>query len=461
MKIKAPQISIPVDDPFKNDLLNRRENAEILTQLISTIEEPFVIAIDSPWGTGKTVFIKMFMQYLKNQEFSCLYFNAWENDFNEDPLFSLIGEVGKGIDSIKNDKETKQKYLSEAKKLGAYFLKKSLPVAVKLVTAGVVDIKELADLAENIAKEKIDKYEEDKKTIQSFKKSLSDFVKELACTNVKGKTKPLIFFIDELDRCRPDYAVKLMEKAKHFFNVENIIFFLAIDKEQIGHSIRSIYGVGMDVDGYLRRFIDLDYHLPDPSNNIFCNALFAKFGFDQYFKNGADKDRFIRVLSKLFTIFEFTLRVQEQCFSQLSLALRTISPDHRVYPLLLGTLISLKAKYIDLYKDFVKEKVGLENVLKYIRELPGGNSFLENVEDNDGTVLEAYLITCCLDKSEDIITQYKNINKDDKLPEYKKKRPQLILNILSSYDMRCNYNTLKNIAKSIDISERFFSKNEE
>ena len=252
-----------------------------------------------------------------------------------------------------------------------------------------------------------------------------------------------------------------MEKAKHFFNVENIIFFLAIDKEQIGHSIRSIYGVGMDVDGYLRRFIDLDYHLPDPSNNIFCNALFAKFGFDQYFKNDADKDRFIRILSKLFTIFEFTLRVQEQCFSQLSLALRTISSDHRVYPFLLGILISLKAKYLDLYKDFVKEKVGPENVLKYIRELPGGNSFLENVEDNDGTVLEAYLIICCLDKSVDIINQYKNIDGDDKLPDDMKKRRQLILNILRSPDMRCNYNTLKNIAKSIDISERFFNKNEE
>ena len=61
----------------------------------------------------------------------------------------------------------------------------------------------------------------------------------------------------------------------------------------------------------------------------------------------------------------------------------------------------------------------------------------------------------------DIINQYKNIDGDDKLPDDMKKRRQLILNILRSPDMRCNYNTLKNIAKSIDISERFFNKNEE
>jgi len=65
--------------------------------------------------------------------------------------------------------------------------------------------------------------------------------------------KPLIFFIDELDRCRPDYALQLLEKAKHLFNIDGIIFILALDRDQIGHSLKSIYGEGLDVDGYLRR----------------------------------------------------------------------------------------------------------------------------------------------------------------------------------------------------------------
>lgn len=89
IKFKPTAIEIPASEPFKNDLLARKDSAEILTEFIASLDEPFVLAVDSSWATGKTTFLKMWLQYAKNQKFQCLYFNAWENDFSDSPLVSL------------------------------------------------------------------------------------------------------------------------------------------------------------------------------------------------------------------------------------------------------------------------------------------------------------------------------------------------------------------------------------
>ena len=94
-----------------------------------------------------------------------------------------------------------------------------------------------------------------------------------------------MFIIDELDRCRPSFSIEVLEKAKHFFNVENIIFVLGADKEQLGHSIKAIYGNDLNVNGYLRRFIDLDYVLPSPDKGLFVKVLFKKHLFNEYFSS--------------------------------------------------------------------------------------------------------------------------------------------------------------------------------
>src|SRR2546423_5429406 len=101
VRFKPAQVEIPEDSPFKNDLLEREQNAKVLSQFVARLTEPFVLAIDSPWGSGKTTFLRMWLQSLRNQEFPCLYFNAWENDFSDSPLISLIGEIGESIKDLR------------------------------------------------------------------------------------------------------------------------------------------------------------------------------------------------------------------------------------------------------------------------------------------------------------------------------------------------------------------------
>ena len=113
-------------------------------------------------------------------------------------------------------------------------------------------------------------YIEAKEEINSFKNALRNTAEELS---MKHHGKPLIIAIDELDRCRPSYAIELLEMAKHFFSVDNIVFVLAIDKSQLTHAIKAIYGSNFDTIGYLRRFIDLDFRLPAPDRTRFMKNL--------------------------------------------------------------------------------------------------------------------------------------------------------------------------------------------
>ena len=284
IKFKPTAIEIPAGEPFKNDLLARKDSAEILTEFIASLDEPFVLAIDSPWGTGKTTFLKMWLQYAQNQKFQCLNFNAWENDFSDSPLVSLIGELGAGVSAMRlGDEQTKlaHKVFEKTKKAGAALIKTALPTAIKLATSGLVDLSDVANLAEEIAKKEIDKYQADKTTIAHFRQELEGLVKSIAVKNEKSQSQPIIFVIDELDRCRPTYAIELLEKIKHLFSVKGLVFVLAIDKRQLCESVKALYGAGMDADGYLRRFIELEYRLPQPDIKKFVEAQFSRYGLDK------------------------------------------------------------------------------------------------------------------------------------------------------------------------------------
>lgn len=470
MRIKPAKIEIVQENPFLRDLLERKESAEVLTELIASIEEPFVFCIDAAWGEGKTTFLLMWKQHLENQGFSTLYYNAWENDFTNDALVSLIGELEAGVEELKLEKGTKTKaklHLNKMKKIGAGLLKKAIPATVKIATAGVVDINEIADetltnLSESFAKDQIDEYEKSKRSLKNFKLELFKFAAEVSAST--DPKKPLIIIIDELDRCRPTFAIEILEKAKHFFDVSNIVFVIAVDKSQIGHSIRSVYGIGMDVNGYLKRFIDMEFLLPPPKKGVFAKALFHRFGLKEYFdKRAGTESRYEyghlqETIQNLFHILNLSLREQEQCFSQLTIAIRTTPSNYKLYPFLLGTLITLKIKNPKLYKNFITGKItGLE-IIEEIKKLPGGAEFLDG--SNYGAVLEGYFVACRSgrrDESE-LISFYQSIENDVNATEKEKERAKIILKLFtSSWEMQDAFGCLDYILQKIEVSSQFSS----
>lgn len=465
MLIKNPEILITAEKPFDNDHLGREESAKILTQFLQTIDEPFVLAVDSSWGTGKTTFIKMWKEHLKKEGFPCLYFNAWENDFSDDPLISFIGEIQAYLKTPGLDPEQVKKakrYYSKVSKIGSTLAKRIIPVALKVGTSGILDLDSvteagIAGLAAQVAEEKIKKYDSDKKSIKKFRENLEKYIDELSKEKDDGR-KPLVFFIDELDRCRPTYAIELLERLKHLFNIKGIVFILALDKEQIAHSIRALYGIGMDAEGYLRRFIDLDYKLPTADYESFCKYLFNAFGFEDYLSarkaSSIEKKHLLETFIWLAQIFELTLRELEQCFTQFSIVLRTTPPNIKLYPFLLTVLIALKAGNPVLYKKYINSECSAQEVLDYIKGSPKGTAFLN---EKYGMIVEAYLWSAPLRYAtlQSVLNRYTKEHERDDISESEKDRAGFIADTIDRLRVSDEYDFLDNVVKKIGISERF------
>ncbi|CAN5722278.1 hypothetical protein BH11BAC3_BH11BAC3_38070 [soil metagenome] len=331
MNIKHYEIEISREEPFSNCKLNRKPYSKILTEIIKNYSDGFVLAINNEWGTGKTTFTKMWKQQLINDGFQAIYFNAWENDFNNNPLVAVMSEL-KPLTKGKIDNEKVFKSVIEK---GAILTKNVAPVLVKslikkyLFDTDLIDatIENATKAATEILEEEIKEYTDKKKTIKEFRDELERFI-------VKTESKkPLIFIVDELDRCRPNYSVEVLEQLKHFFSVKGIVFVLSIDKNHLASSIKGFYGSDkINTDEYLRRFIDLEYSIPRPSNKLFSDYLFNFYGFDEFFNSSErrqhrelqnDREYLLEVSELLFNKCNATLRQQEKIFGQTRLILNS------------------------------------------------------------------------------------------------------------------------------------------
>ena len=269
MNYRFEEIDIIPDNPFANCKLGRERYAKILEQILSKGSDGCVMSLNGSWGTGKTTFVKMWQQMLENEGYTTLFFNAWEHDYITDPIVGLIGEL-----SNISPKEKTKKHLASIKKIASKLFLRIVPTIGKQITEHylgeeVADaVSEALDEGTDIFKSEIEKYQEESNGIKAFRTSLQKFAE---CCD---EEHPLVFFIDELDRCNPNFAVKVLERIKHLFAVPHVIFVLSIDKKQLANSVRGFYGSDrIDADEYLRRFIDIEYFLPKPDYNSFINYV--------------------------------------------------------------------------------------------------------------------------------------------------------------------------------------------
>ena len=184
IRIRPQEIEIPKNDPFKYDLLNRKEPVEVLTHLVGALEGPSVLAVDAAWGNGKSTFIRIWEQHLRDKGFPVVAFNAWETDFSRDPFVALSSELTEGLAGSETD-DSFAKKLANMKEAGKEVLKRSVPAVVRLATAGILDIspfmeQEIGQLLASYAEERLAEYVETQNSIQEFKSVLQDLAKTLS-----------------------------------------------------------------------------------------------------------------------------------------------------------------------------------------------------------------------------------------------------------------------------------------
>jgi len=235
MKYRLPDLDIPADNPFQNDVLDRKPLVEFLAGLISRLSGPFVLALDSPWGTGKTTLVRMLTAQLEMDQFECVYFNAWKVDYVTDPLVALVSAIDDIHLSESAAESSFRSHLKTAKKITSVVAKRAVIAGVKVATLGVLDVEEtietmVSDVAGEMAGNLVDAFKKEKEALDKFR---CEVEKAAAQLKVAGRKDTLVFFVDELDRCRPTFAIEMLERIKHLFDVPNIVFVLSIDKSQL------------------------------------------------------------------------------------------------------------------------------------------------------------------------------------------------------------------------------------
>lgn len=381
------------NDIFKNDVLDRKILIENLSTLLWSSDQPLVVSIESPWGTGKTVFVTLWKLFLEKENTPCIYFNAWENDFAVDPIIPFLNCFDKFVhDEIKNiDDSALKGSVDKIKKVGGYLAKKTIPVAIKIITQGVIDLNdenlgkivedEISDLFSGIAEDSVEEFSKKKDGITILQENLKKVSKKIIEDN--KKRGPLVCFIDELDRCKPDFAVLLLERLKHIFSVDGVVFVLSVDRDQLETSVKSIYGNGTDAVGYLLRFINYRFKLPVNSGENFYNQLINKFGINQIFatrrkvNQNYEEKIFQENYEMLIEVFKLSLREQEQLFTELNVFLRTLPEKYLLIPGLVIFLNIIKYKDEQFFDRFIYNEINLEEFEEKFA------SYISNLEEND------------------------------------------------------------------------------
>jgi KAP family P-loop domain len=343
------------DDIWADDLLDRRGDAEFLISFLkgryeerrrADIRGSYVLNLNSTWGSGKSFFMERIGSQL-HQSHPMIFINAWKNDFSDDPYTMIVSEldsffgsaVGAGsaskpsrieqaLDVLKTHTgqilwagfkgvatQITKRYAADAVENIREVVQEALPSSVRsnadaahAIDAGMTaigsELSKVPDkLLDSLAQNLIEQYKSTKNSHDQFRRSLGDVLR-LYASNEGSLRLPMFVLIDELDRCRPPYAIALLERIKHLFDVDDIVFVVATDTEQLSHSIRGVYGDDFDSTRYLQRFFHRSYYLADPKPAAFIAAYIGATGTD------VAKLRAISNLDVVDYIAEFSVRLK-------------------------------------------------------------------------------------------------------------------------------------------------------
>jgi hypothetical protein len=289
---------------WKKDKLGRKQDAEFLYNfLVGQVAKrreqdrpgSYVLNVDSVWGGGKSFFLDGFAEDAVQRKHIVVRINAWKDDHAQDPYVAIMAAIDGAFAPHLKEQSTLQSSWQKAKSSGGAI---ALRVA-GAVTKGLIkkhtgvsldELGEIAsgDIAHTVLEEggqaiagqfeklfdgtleaMIEGFQTTEKATSDFRKRLSQVVKALG-----GEAKkPIFILVDELDRCRPSYAVQLLERVKHLFDVDGVIFVFATNSDQLKHSIAGAYGAGFDGFSYLKRFFDRTYVFEEPSIEELVSAL--------------------------------------------------------------------------------------------------------------------------------------------------------------------------------------------
>lgn len=350
-------------EELAGDRLERARYAEFLTNYLAAEgkQRNYVLNLNAEWGAGKTWFIKRWYMELK-AHYPTVYIDAWQQDFSDDPLLTVISSI---IEQLKEEAGSRQlsPYLST--KLASLF-KVTAPIVTKALfkKASGINIDEVKDVitADDAGKLVESLFQDTRKkteAVQLLKHEIKQWIE--AIIGKKKKQAPAFILIDELDRCRPSYAVEMLETIKHIFDIQGGVFVLATDTEQLQHSIKVIYGEGFHASAYLRRFFRRQFALKEISKASFIESYMTIDDalFEQLFPRFKTIGEFSLLLSVLADAFSLQLRDIEQYIDKVKAAISNFSDSFDL--VIFSILLLAKEREPELYRQIVSLELSLRN----------------------------------------------------------------------------------------------------
>ena len=350
--------------PRKQTLKEMIRNIEINSEYE---EDSYTFAIYGEYGSGKTYFLNAFQEILSNNNncqvkeefelqanFKLIKINAWEEDYLKDPILSIGLKIA---NEMKEDKKLSDKLSKNALLLG----KNLLLNIVKNNSYGNIIINAVEETLNDANKNINEYYLKYKDYLKNIKESLTEYIEKLK-ENQEDKTKntKLLILVDELDRCRPDYAIEFLEAINHIFSVKNLIFVFSIDKKALKSAMTTIYGANMDFDNYMKKFIHSDVSLNKLTDSD--NEEIIEYYIKKYYPNKPEVDQ--HAFKKNIPVFlnhfklnprniEYMIRICKSLDKELSKNNEFIMP-------LIFTLSCIKSRYHDEYYELFNNKLDFD-----------------------------------------------------------------------------------------------------
>lgn len=249
-----------IEDALNQDPLHRKREIEDFLKMLIAVEPPYTFVIDAPWGSGKTFFVKQVARVLQmanpalsqdsaipsttfgniaeellKEPYLPIYFNAWEDDHFDNPILPILASIANAVDeqSVKGGKDFGKGVISV------------IETAASIIGYGV----DINGIIENFSgTDFLEQYKAEKE--------LRSKIGELIKNHLPKIAKRAVIFIDELDRCRPEFAIKVLEQTKTLFQQESIVVVYSTDITQLAHSLQGVYGPRFEGRKYLERFYD-------------------------------------------------------------------------------------------------------------------------------------------------------------------------------------------------------------
>lgn len=324
--MNADVMSETASTAFKEDHFDRKLFSQKLERYLMIehgfVPDGLVVSLNAPFGAGKTTFLTMWADDMRFRRVNdpsvpiVLMLNAWESDYGGDPLLAIIAGLTRGLEahSLKDKPDAENRLREAAKDIAWFGLSLANNVASKWTG---IDPLEAADLADAKKKERkptrpdfLRLYEERIAALQTLKTEL---------TAIFGSETPKAFiFVDELDRCRPDYAIQYLETVKHVFDIHGLVFVLGIDYDQLACSACALFGAKLNTAEYFRKFFQRAISLPEINDTGIQTVVDAYV--DRYLKPNGKRSSLMNLrtarqhMSDLIRVLAMTPRQIQEMF---------------------------------------------------------------------------------------------------------------------------------------------------